>query len=176
MHCWGVWSWEDPLLSSSSDCAFVNSKTSQQQSILRKTLQRKHSQTRSAISPPQHNLISDGLLGRIEEGKGEAYATKIDVRCSDRNRIISTKRILIATRGSATAEMAIRYSCFGQWLSRVWMAFMDESQQSGNYQKIAALLPLVLMELLGPLSQQARQLERRVVDLEATVLRNHLGI
>ena len=46
-------------------------------------------------------------LGRIEEGKGEAYATKIDVRCCDRNRIISTKRILIATGGSATAEMAI---------------------------------------------------------------------
>ena len=40
-------------------------------------------------------------------------------------------------------------------------------------------IPLVLMlELLGQLSQQVRQLERRVVDLEATVqlLRNHLGI
>ena len=63
-----------------------------------------------------------------QEGKGEAYATKIDVRCSDRNRIISTKRILIATGGSATAEMAMRYSSFSQWLSRIWMAFMDESQ------------------------------------------------
>ena len=46
------------------------------------------------------------LLGRIEEGKGEAYATKIDVRCNDRNRIIASKRILIATGGSATAEMS----------------------------------------------------------------------
>ena len=79
------------------------------------------------------------LLGRIEEGKGEAYATRIDVRCSDRNRTISNKRILIATGGSATAEMSMRFSCFGQWLSRVWMAFMDESQQYGNYQEIAAL-------------------------------------
>ena len=50
------------------------------------------------------------LLGRIEEGKGEAYATKIDVRCNDRNRIIASKRILIATGGSATAEMSMRYS------------------------------------------------------------------
>ena len=29
------------------------------------------------------------LLGRIEEGKGEAYATRIDVRCSDRNCIVA---------------------------------------------------------------------------------------
>ena len=43
------------------------------------------------------------LLDRIEEGKGEAYATKIDVRCSDRNKVIAEKRILIATGGSATA-------------------------------------------------------------------------
>ena len=36
--------------------------------------------------------------------------------------------------------MAMRYSSFSQWLSRIWMAFMDgESQQYGNYQEIAAL-------------------------------------
>ena len=52
---------------------------------------------------------------------------------------MSNKRILIATGGSATAEMSMRYSCFGQWLSRVWMPFMNESQQYGNYQEIAAL-------------------------------------
>ena len=92
----------------------------------------------SDLSPP--TLTQFGrLLGRIEEGKGEAYATKIDVRCNDRNRIIATKRILIATGGSATAEMSMRYSNFSQWLSRVWLAFMDESQQYGNYHEIAAL-------------------------------------
>ena len=79
------------------------------------------------------------LIGRIEEGKGEAYASKIDVRCSDRNRIISYKTVLIATGGSATAEMAMRYSSFGHWISRTWLAFMDESQQYGNYHEIAAL-------------------------------------
>ena len=79
------------------------------------------------------------LLGRIEEGKGEAYATKIDVRCSDRNRVIAEKRILIATGGSATAEMAMKYSSFSLRLSRTWLAFMDESQQYGNYHEIAAL-------------------------------------
>ena len=79
------------------------------------------------------------MLGRIEEGKGEAYATKIDVRCSDRNRVIAEKRILIATGGSATAEMAMKYSSFSLWLSRAWLAFMDESQQYGNYHEIAAL-------------------------------------
>jgi pyruvate/2-oxoglutarate dehydrogenase complex dihydrolipoamide dehydrogenase (E3) component len=47
------------------------------------------------------------LLGRIEEGKGEAYATRIDVRCNDRNRIIAYKRIIIATGGSATAELSM---------------------------------------------------------------------
>ena len=79
------------------------------------------------------------LIGRIEEGKGEAYASKIDVRCSDRNRIISCKSILIATGGSATAEMSMKYSSFGQWISRTWLAFMDESQQYGNYHEIVAL-------------------------------------
>ena len=73
------------------------------------------------------------------EGKGEAYATKIDVRCSDRNRVIAEKRILIATGGSATAEMAMKYSSFSLWLSKVWLAFMYESQQYGNYHEIAAL-------------------------------------
>ena len=75
----------------------------------------------------------------MEEGKGEAYASKIDVRCSDRNRIIAHKNVLIATGGSATAEMAMRYSSFGHWISRTWLAFMDESQQYGNYHEIAAL-------------------------------------
>ena len=42
-------------------------------------------------------------------------------------------------QGSATAEMAMRYSSFSQWLSRTWLAFMDESQQYGNYHEIAAL-------------------------------------
>ena len=92
----------------------------------------------SDLSPP--TLTQFGrLLGRIEEGKGEAYATKIDVRCNDRNRIIASKRILIATGGSATAEMSMRYSNFSQWLSRVWLAFMDESQKYGNCHEIAAL-------------------------------------
>ena len=91
----------------------------------RKMSLRKPLLTRSAICPHQ--------------GKGEAYATKIDVRCSDRNRVISEKRILIATGGSATAEMAMKYSSFSLWLSKAWLAFMDESQQYGNYHEIAAL-------------------------------------
>ena len=85
------------------------------------------------------SLPLDDCWGRIEEGKGEAYATKIDVRCSDRNRVIAEKRILIATGGSATAEMAMKYSSFSLRLSRTWLAFMDESQQYGNYHEIAAL-------------------------------------
>ena len=92
----------------------------------------------SDLAPPTQTAFGR-LLGRIEEGKGEAYATKIDVRCSDRNRVIAEKRILIATGGSATAEMAMKYSSFSLWLSKLWLAFMDESQQYGNYHEIAAL-------------------------------------
>jgi hypothetical protein len=33
----------------------------------------------------------------------------------------------------------MRYSTFNQWLAKVWMAFMDESQQYGNYHEIASL-------------------------------------
>ena len=92
----------------------------------------------SDLAPP--TIKSFGrLIGRMEEGKGEAYASKIDVRCSDRNTIIAHKNVLIATGGSATAEMAMRYSSFGHWISRTWLAFMDESQQYGNYHEIAAL-------------------------------------
>ena len=92
----------------------------------------------SDLSSPTQSTFGR-LLGRIEEVKGEAYATKIDVRCSDCNRVIAEKRILIATGGSATAEMAMKYSSFRLWLSRTWLAFMDESQQYGNYHEIAAL-------------------------------------
>ena len=92
----------------------------------------------SDLSPPTQSTLGR-LLGRIEEGKGEAYATKIDVRCSDRNRVIAEKCILIATEGSATSEIAMKYSSFSLWLSRAWLAFMDESQQYGNYHEIAAL-------------------------------------
>ena len=93
----------------------------------------------SDLSPPTQSAFGR-LLSRIEEGKGEAYATRIDVRCSDRNRVIAEKRILIATGGSATAEMAMKYSSFSLWLSRAWLAFMDESQHMyGNYHEIAAL-------------------------------------
>ena len=62
----------------------------------------------SDLAPPTRSAFGR-LLGGIEEGKGEAYATKIDVRCSDRNKVIAEKRILIATGGSATAEMAMKY-------------------------------------------------------------------
>ena len=57
----------------------------------------------SDLAPPTRSAFGQ-LLGRIEEGKGEAHATKIDVRCSDRNRVIAEKRILIATGGSAMAK------------------------------------------------------------------------
>ena len=70
----------------------------------------------SDLAPP--TIRSFGrLIGRMEEGKGEAYASKIDVRCSDRNKIIAYKNVLIAG-GSATAEMAMRYFSFGHWISR----------------------------------------------------------
>jgi hypothetical protein len=92
----------------------------------------------SDLDPP-NRLCFGRLLGRIEEGKGEAYATQIDVRCNDRNRIINAKRVLIATGGSTTAQLSMRYSTFNQWLAKVWMAFMDESQQYGNYHEIASL-------------------------------------
>ena len=101
----------------------------------------------SDLAPPTRTAFGR-LLGRIEEGKGEAYATKIDVRCSDRNRVIAEKRILIATGGSATAEMAMKYSSFSLWLSKVWLAFMDESQQYGNYHEIAALAAIQQPALL----------------------------
>ena len=33
----------------------------------------------------------------------------------------------------------MRYSVFNLWLAKVWFAFMDESQQYGNYHEIASL-------------------------------------
>ena len=46
---------------------------------------RKLQLTRSVTFSPPTQSAFGRLLGRIEEGKSEAYAIKIDVRCSDRN-------------------------------------------------------------------------------------------
>jgi len=61
----------------------------------------------SAVVFRKENVAAKALADQIcdlrppiEEGKGEAYGTRMDVRCSDRNRIIAQRRILIATGGS----------------------------------------------------------------------------
>ena len=89
--------------------------------------------------PRQRSRPLDDCWGASRKVKARRMQRKIDVRCSDRNRVIAEKRILIATGGSATAETAMKYSSFSLWLSRTWLAFMDESQQYGNYHEIAAL-------------------------------------
>ena len=42
----------------------------------------------------------------------------------------------------------MKYSSFSLWLSKVWLAFMDESQQYGNYHEIAALAAIQQPALL----------------------------
>ena len=42
----------------------------------------------------------------------------------------------------------MKYSSFSLWLSKVWLAFMDESQQHGNYHEIAALAAIQQPALL----------------------------
>jgi hypothetical protein len=64
------------------------------------------------------------------------------VPCSDRNRAIADRRILIATGGSTTAELGMKYSSLNDWLSKAWMAFMDESQQYGGYHEVASLVAI----------------------------------
>jgi len=49
------------------------------------------------------------LLGRMEEGKGQAYSTDIDVPCSAGNRMISHKEVLISTGAGLSATMAVQY-------------------------------------------------------------------
>ena len=51
----------------------------------------------------------------------------------DRNRLIASRRALIATGGSVTAELGMRYSTLSLWLTKVSLAFMDESRQYGGY-------------------------------------------
>ena len=50
----------------------------------------------------------------------------------DRNRLIASRRALIATGGSVTAELGMRYSTLSLWLTKVSLAFMDESRQYGG--------------------------------------------
>ena len=132
------------------------------------------------LAPPTLGRLGR-LIGRIEEGKGAAYASPIDVRCSDRNRIISNRSILIATGGSATAEMAMKYSSFGLWISRAWLAFMDESQQYGNYHEIAALVALqqaMLTVFIGDHRQTPGGLSkgRAAVDNRRKLIQRPLGL
>ena len=93
----------------------------------------------SDLAPP--TIKSFGrLIGRMEEGKGEAYASKIDVRCSDRNRIISHKRRYSSQQ---VVQLRRKWRCAIPLLAIGFLApglpFMDESQQYGNYHEIAAL-------------------------------------
>jgi len=39
----------------------------------------------------------------------------------------------------------MKYSSFSLWLSKVWLTFMDESQQYGNYHEIAAQQPALIV-------------------------------
>ena len=66
----------------------------------------------SDLAPP--TIKSFGrLIGRMEEGKGEAYASKIDVRCSDRNRSIAHKNVLL----QQVARPRRKWRCVLQLLS-----------------------------------------------------------
>ena len=113
------------------------------------------------------------LLGRLKKAKARPMQLKIDVRCNDRNRTITSKRILIATGGSATAEMSMRY--FSQWLSRVWLAFIDESQQYGNYHETAALAAIQQPALIVANRQKLlqRPLGLRALNCPVTISRRH---
>ena len=104
----------------------------------------------------------------MEEGKGEAYASKINVRCSDRNKIIAYKNVLIATGGSATAEMPMRYSTFSHWISRTWLAFMDESDSMVTTIRSQLSLPfnnqlsLSSLAITGKLQEGCQKAEQRL--------------
>ena len=139
LRSWGIRCWKSPVTSSAAYCPQLRT-----QWFFSSCIHERKCSSQGSCWPVEWSVASYTkdvwrLIGRIEEGKGEAYATKIDVRCSDRNRIIAYKSVLIATGGSATAEMAMRYSSFSQWISRAWLAFIDESQLYGNYHEIAAL-------------------------------------
>ena len=83
----------------------------------------------------------------MEEGKGEAYASKIDVPCSDRNKIIAYKNVLIARGGSATTERCV-IPTFGHWISRIWQLSWTKANSMARIRPKAELqvLPFVPVE------------------------------
>ena len=92
MYCRRLWRWKNSLLSSSVDLAVLLIALSCELDDFYAVVYTKENVAAKALadqindlSPPTQSTFGR-LLGRIEEGKGEAYATKIDVRCSDRNR------------------------------------------------------------------------------------------
>ena len=94
----------------------------------------------SDFDPPARSAFGR-LFGRIEEGKGDAYTPPrlMYPEMTGTESLKLTKQILIATGGSATAKLSMRYSTFNAWLSRIWIAFMDENQQYGGYHEVASL-------------------------------------
>ena len=70
-----------------------------------KMLRRKRLQTRLVILLPQRKLTLEGGSSALKKAKVRSVPLQY-VRCSDRNRIISNKRILIATGGSAPGGLA----------------------------------------------------------------------
>ena len=63
------------------------------------------------------------------------------------SEVVGHKLVLVwkNRQGFLLADSSARngeYFLFGQWIFRAWLAFMDESQQYGNYHEIAALAAL----------------------------------
>ena len=54
----------------------------------------------------------------------------------------NSKRILIFTGGSTTAELGMKYSGLGKWLREVIVAILDESQQYGGCHEVASLVAI----------------------------------
>jgi hypothetical protein len=75
----------------------------------------------------------------------------------------------------------MRYSSFGTWLSRVWVAFMDESQQYGGYHEVASLAAIqqpALLVFVGDHRQTPGGLSkgRAAADNRRKLLQRPLGL
>ena len=90
---------------------------------------------------PRHSVSGSILLGLTWDswcGKGTAPGCAWCLRGAMLLRGFRLFGMALHREPKGT-KRSMRYSTFSQWLSRVWLAFMDESQQYGNYHEIAAL-------------------------------------
>ena len=82
------------------------------------------------------------LIGFHEAQKGASARTAIDVGSQNRNQVLRGKQVIIGCGGGFRHETSQKYSPILEWMEKVQLCLLDEAQQFGNLDEVAAVARL----------------------------------